>query len=305
MTVAAEHEAPRPAGDAGSSDAVTFSFGDPVADVYGVARVGLSQGAEPGATVASGLAMLFAGREPVAVRAAGGLEVREPAWEAIDAAGVRTTIVEPLRSWRVSFEAQDGDSGFNLGFEARSAAAEMTPSGAAARAGGMQGYEQLCRVTGTVTVDGEERLIDCLGQRGHSWGAPDWERIELARTVSAWIDEDLAVSITAIRPAGEADHAAEALAAFLLQAGPEDDLAGVIEVADPRLSTEYDSDRRQRRAGLELYVSEDDAHPLRAAGDVACGTSLDLGRLQLDAAFFKWRMEGRTGVGRYDVLRRA
>jgi hypothetical protein len=37
---------------------------------------------------------------------------------------------------------------------------------------------------------------------------------------------------------------------------------------------------------------------------VACGTSLDLGRLHLDCAFFSWRMEGRAGVGRYDVLRR-
>jgi hypothetical protein len=38
---------------------------------------------------------------------------------------------------------------------------------------------------------------------------------------------------------------------------------------------------------------------------VACGTSLELGRLRLDCAFFDWRMEGRVGVGRYDVLRRA
>jgi hypothetical protein len=34
------------------------------------------------------------------------------------------------------------------------------------------------------------------------------------------------------------------------------------------------------------------------------GTSLDLGRLRLDCAFFRWRSGGREGVGRYDVLRR-
>jgi hypothetical protein len=306
VTVTAEQEAPRPAdGRPGFSDAVTFSFGDSAAGVYGVARVGLSDGAEAGAVVASGLAMLFAGREPVAVRAAGGLDLAEPSWDAIDAAGVLTTILEPLAAWHVSFAAEDGASGFDLEFRARSAPAEMAPGASAAKAGGMTGYEQLCRVTGTVTVAGGKRTVDCLGQRGHSWGAPDWDRIELARTVSAWFDEDLAVSVTAIRPAGEADHAAEQIAAFLLQAGPEDDVAGAIEVADPRISTEYDTDRRQRRAGLELYVGDEDAHPLRAAGEVACGTSLDLGRLRLDAAFFTWRMAGRTGVGRYDVLRRA
>jgi hypothetical protein len=36
-----------------------------------------------------------------------------------------------------------------------------------------------------------------------------------------------------------------------------------------------------------------------------CGTSLDLGRLRLDCAFFRWRMDGRTGFGRYDILRPA
>jgi hypothetical protein len=41
------------------------------------------------------------------------------------------------------------------------------------------------------------------------------------------------------------------------------------------------------------------------AGEVACGTSLELGRLHLDCAFFHWRTDGRAGVGRYDVLRRA
>jgi hypothetical protein len=36
-----------------------------------------------------------------------------------------------------------------------------------------------------------------------------------------------------------------------------------------------------------------------------CGTTLDLGDVRLDSAFFAWRMEGREGVGRYDVMRRA
>jgi hypothetical protein len=42
----------------------------------------------------------------------------------------------------------------------------------------------------------------------------------------------------------------------------------------------------------------------RAAGEVLCGTTVDLGDLRLDSAFFRWRMEGREGTGRYDVLRR-
>jgi hypothetical protein len=76
-------------------------------------------------------------------------------------------------------------------------------------------------------------------------------------------------------------------------------------VAEPRLSTTYDSGGRQRRAGLELWMSEDDELPRRMAGEVACGTSLELGRLRLECAFFRWTMEGRAGAGRYDILRRA
>ena len=30
----------------------------------------------------------------------------------------------------------------------------------------------------------------------------------------------------------------------------------------------------------------------------------DLGRLRLDCSFFRWRLDGREGVGRYDILRR-
>ena len=51
----------------------------------------------------------------------------------------------------------------------------------------MAGYDQPCRVRGTVRVGGRARALDGLGQRGHSWGDADWERIALARTVTAWI----------------------------------------------------------------------------------------------------------------------
>ena len=76
-------------------------------------------------------------------------------------------------------------------------------------------------------------------------------------------------------------------------------------VADPRLSTTYDADGRQRRAGLELWVTDEDGSRAAPPARSLCGTTLDLGRLRLDCAFFRWRMDGREGVGRYDVLRRA
>jgi hypothetical protein len=170
----------------------------------------------------------------------------------------------------------------------------------------MVGFEQLCRVTGTVRARGGDRQIACLGQRGHSWGTPDWDAMQLVRTVSAWVGDDLAASLTAVRGAKASEHADEALGAAVFSRGdeaPDGALATAVAIAEPRLSTTYDSEHRQRRASLELYPDEE-SYPIRAAGDVRCGTTLDLGRLRLDCSFFTWQMEGRAGVGRYDVLRR-
>jgi len=290
VTVGPADEAPRPPRGEGFSDAVTVAFGDPRADLYGVARLGLAGGG------ASGLAIVFHGGEPVAVSAEGGVAAEGAAsFDDVSAAGLDMTIVEPLRAWRLQFAGDD--AALDLELTADGALAELDPTHPVAAAGGMSGYEQPCVVTGSATVDGERLTVEGRGQRGHSWGAPDWERIELARTVSAWMGGGHAVTLTAVRPAGAGEHEAEHVAATVL--GDE----GAVAVADPRLSTTYDAGGHQQAAGLEHWLDED-KWPLRAAGEVLCGTSLDLGRLRLDCAFFRWRMEGRAGFGRYDLLRR-
>ncbi len=308
MTVTPELEQPRPDQGAEASDAVTFAFGDAQADVFGVVRVALS--GEP--ATGSGLAVLFAGGDVVAVRAAGGEALAQRAWEAIGAAGVSTAIGDPLGSWTVAVSREDG-IGAQLAFAALSEPSWLDASSDVGKSGGMQGYEQLCRVTGTATIGGRDVAIDCLGQRGHSWGAPDWDKIERARTVNAWVDDELALSLTAIAPSGRkpANHDAEALAAALFTSPPRDDAEDdpparliAVDVPQPRLSTVFDPDGHQLRAGFEL-VFDPDLSPRRGAGEARCGTSIDLGRLRLDCAFFTWRMEGREGVGRYDVVRRA
>ena len=262
------------------ADAVTFAFGDASAQLYGLARIGLSPGADGAPPSGSALALLFAGREPVAAIALGGL---------------RMTVEEPLRSWRVAMEGER--HGFDLRFQALTPPAEIEGAEAVARAGGMAGYEQLCGVTGTVRADGRSSEIRCLGQRGHGWGEPDWSRIEAARTLAAWPIDGYGLTLASVRPQGAA-HAEELVWAALL------DEAGTLRVEDTRLSTTYDGEGRQRRAGLELWL-EGDELPHRASGEVLCGSTLDLGQLRLECAFFRWRVDGESGVGRYDVLRRA
>jgi hypothetical protein len=268
----------------GFSDALTYAFANPSGEICGVARLGLSDGG------ASGLVMLFRGGEQLAIQADGAGTAAED-WEDVRAAGLTTETLEPQRRWRLRF---DGDASFDLEFEAVDSAFVVPADSPIGRAGGMEGFDHVCRVRGT--VDGEP--FEGLGQRGRSWGAPDWDAMSLARTITAWFDGRHALSAVAVRPAEARSHAEEAVAAFVLD---DDELR---PVADARISTVYDAEEHQRAGGLELYVHEDDEYPRRVAGEVVAGTSLDLGRLRLDCAFFRWRSGGREGVGRYDVLRR-
>lgn len=302
MIVTPDHEAPRALAE-GQSDAVTVAFSDADADVCGVARIGRAM--TDGEVVTSGLAILFAGGAPVAVRAEGGVPSGEGVgWGRAEAAGVWTEVADPLRAWRVHFDDEDLEHAFLLDLEAVSAPASVDASDDAGKLGGMEGYDQLVKVTGSVTIGGVRRTFSGRGQRGHSWGSPDWDKLTLARTVGVWLDGDAGVTLTAVRPAKASSHADEAIHAVLLGRDGETDEPISLVVADPRVSTTYDAEGRQRHVGLELYETDEAPYARRAAGEVACGTTLDLGRLRLDCAFFTWHMEGRSGVGRYDVLRR-
>ena len=294
--IGSEHERARAPTGPAFTDAVTFAFGDPESELYGLARIGVSPSPDGDGVAGSALAVLFSGREPVAAVARGGLEARAGAdWTSIALGGLETSVVEPLRRWTVALDG--AEHGFELRFEALGPPAELEADEAVARAGGMAGYEQVCTVGGIVRTGGRVRELRCLGQRGHAWGEPDWSRLEAARTIGAWPAEGAGLALTAVRPQG-APHADEPVWAAWLDAD------GAQRIAEPRLTTTYDADGRQRRAGLELWLHDDADHPHRGSGEVLCGSTLDLGQLRLDCAFFRWRLDGRTGVGRYDVLRR-
>ncbi len=291
-----EHETARtPAsGTEGFGDAVTYAFGDAAQELFGSVRLGLV----PGDPVrASGLAIVFHAGVPIVGDAAGAIELAHADWGQLDVGDLRATIVEPLRAWELTY---DGDeAGFELRFEARGDPAEVGAGALTDSAADLHGYEQLCRVHGSLRHGARRWQLDCLGQRGHQWGAPDWERLALARTVTAWFEDGEGFTLAAVRPADARGHEQEIARAALL--GGERPAA----LDDVRLSTTLDESGCQLRAGLELWVGEEDAIPYHVAGQAVCGTTLELGRLRLDAAFFTWRMDGREGVGRYDVLRHA
>ena len=141
------------------------------------------------------------------------------------------------------------------------------------------------------------REVDCLGTVSETEVPPRWEELDAVRSLSALVDERHALLALARRPRGAVGHGEEEVTARLLE---EDAL---LEVETARISTVYDAGGRQRSAGLELWLPGED-FPRRGSGQVIAGSSLDLESLQVNAAVFRWRLDGREGIGAYEVMLR-
>jgi hypothetical protein len=106
------------------------------------------------------------------------------------------------------------------------------------------------------------------------------------------------LALSAVRPSAADGHGEEAVAAVLC--GPD---GAPAEVTETLLSTEYGPDGVQRRATLELWLDGDDGQPLRGAGTLISASSLQHPGLQAEIAFFRWSLEGREGLGHYEIVR--
>jgi hypothetical protein len=148
----------------------------------------------------------------------------------------------------------------------------------------------LCTVTGTFGGG----PIDCLGTATETTEPPAWSELDAVRGVTAVFGPDRAVFLLARRPRGAMGHGHELVEAQLVLDGD------IADVEDARLSTVYDGNGRQRNAGLELFLPGED-FPRRVSGSVHAGASLSLEGLIVNAAVFGWRMEGRDGVGAYEL----
>jgi hypothetical protein len=150
---------------------------------------------------------------------------------------------------------------------------------------------RVCRVSGDV---GGTR-VDCLGTMAETRVAPAWEELDALRSISALLDAEHAALVLARRPRGAHGHGEELVNASLIEGGE------LLAVEDARISTVYDGEGRQRSAGLELWLPGED-FPRRGSGGVIAGSSLELEGLTVHAAVFRWRLEGREGLGAYELM---
>jgi hypothetical protein len=171
---------------------------------------------------------------------------------------------------------------FSLEFESVSPPADL---------GGVRAH--VARVRG----EAAGRQVDGLGTVSETETPPRWEELDAIRSISALVDEQHALVALARRPHGAVGHGDEEITARLV----EDD--ALLEVEDARISTVYDGGGRQRSAGLELWIPGED-YPRRGSGQVIAGSSLDLDALQVHVAVFRWRLDGREGIGAYELMLR-
>ncbi len=122
------------------------------------------------------------------------------------------------------------------------------------------------------------------------------EPTPLRRSIGIVFSDGGLLALSAIRPLGAAGHGEEEVVAVMC--GPD---GAPIEVAETLLSTEYGPDGVQRRATLELWPDED-GQPLRGAGTLISSTSVRHQGLGTEIAFFRWSLEGREGLGHYELV---
>jgi hypothetical protein len=141
------------------------------------------------------------------------------------------------------------------------------------------------------------RRVDCLGTVSETDVPPRWDELDAVRAISALVDERHAAVAVARRPRGAVGHGEEEVTARLLEE------EAMLEVENARISTVYDGGGQQRSAGLELWLPGED-YPRRGSGQVIAGASLDLEGIQVHAAVFRWRLDGREGIGAYELMLR-
>lgn len=150
---------------------------------------------------------------------------------------------------------------------------------------------RICRVTGE--VDGTK--VDCLGTFSITSVAPRWEELQAVRSISALVDEGTGLLAIARRPREAPGHGDELVRAGLFIDGE------LHHVEEARISTVYDGGGRQRSAGLELWLPGEE-YPRRGSGLVIAGSSFELETVQVHAAVFRWRLDGREGIGAYELM---
>ena len=189
--------------------------------------------------------------------------------------------------------AADGDTTLVLEATDARVEAKLSPRPAAASLNGDGTESASCAATVRIEADGG--AIECAGHLTR-WGADPTSGAGVLRHLTLPAADGGLLVVLARGEAGASGHDAESSSAWLLDSG-----GGTSRYPDAFLSTQYDGDGRQTRAGLELWSGENDAPPMRAAGTLLGNAPDPAGGVT--AALLRTSAEGTPGLGSYVIWR--
>jgi hypothetical protein len=285
----AGHEQAQNAPGAEFFDSVSIDFSDPERQLFGLGWMTRL----PNAGRSHANLVLFAGGE-----VAEHIELEDDQsfddWREASLDGVRMATAQPLERWSIAVSGSA--TSLELNAEAVTAPREQSDRALLERAG-IDQYEQLCNVSGTVNALGRAHQVSCLGRRVHCWGNFAWDAIERWRALYAVSASGRAISVLAALPAGSKGHGEELRTARLL------DEEEPRQFEDVYLSTVYGADRLPAKAGLELWETDEEI-PRRFGGEAVCAMRAKRPDHELIVSFFRWSIEGEPAYGCYEVARR-
>jgi hypothetical protein len=215
--------------------------------------------------------------------------------ERASVAGVTLEVRSPLERWRADVNRDD----LSLLLEASAASPPvglLSEDVSLADVTGVESYEQLCELSGSIEVGSRSLPLHCLGRRLHSWGEIAWDRIEMTRSLYAVSGERRAIVFESARPTGSGGHGDERRLARLIAATDE-----IEPFEDARLSTVYGEQGLPAKAGLELFLPGEE-YPRRLGGEALHATWLGEDGTRSAIGFFRWSMEGTSAFGLYETV---
>ncbi len=120
----------------------------------------------------------------------------------------------------------------------------------------------------------------------------------LRRSIGIVFADGGLLTLSGAAPADGGGHGDEPLLAVIC-----DPDAAPLVFEEALLSTEFGEDGVQRRATLELWLDAEDGRPLRGAGTLISSVAVEADGLATRVAFFRWALEGREGLGHYEIAR--
>jgi hypothetical protein len=224
--------------------------------------------------------------------------------------GLRYQKLEPEKRWRVEYRgdmartdrAASGKArvSMDLEFEARHkifnyrdcvTAEKVEMSKIAAS----EHTEQYGRLRGRLVIDGDEVVLDALGERDHSWGVRDWIAPTMWIWLTAQFSDGIAMNLTKLMIEGGVVDAG-----FVFKDGRN------VPIVRADIETDYAPDGSPRALRIVLRDKEGEEHRMKAdvirmaklpfAGSGSAGMAI------MYETLAKYEFEGQTGFGIAEYL---